>query len=414
VLAVAGTPTAYGGFLYPAFVGAVYAATQDNALILFLLQSAIGALAVAGMAAVAFRLADERAALVTGILAAVHPGLALNSAWVMSEALAVPLMLAAYLLWVRWLARPTYGMAALFGAAAAAACLTRSPAFFALAAMVLVSFGSAIVPRALAPAQGTPSAPPAARGPQPPESPVPSPRSPASAASTRARLMHLAAALLVFALCVAPWAIRNARILHAFVPFDTKAGAGLWLNNHPSPDPFREAWTEQLDPHPPPGPVPGLNEAQADTRFRDLAIAYATHHPLTFLGVSAMRLGLALVPVPRYWGRWPAARLAATAAYIAVTWLALYGLWLVRRKPAGRALAGVVLAWLAMMGLTAAGLRHRLAAEWAFTIAAGLALDALMRRRGGVAAAPTQGTPSAPPAARGPLPPGPPGSLHRS
>ena len=102
VIAAPGTPTAYGGFLYPAFVGAVYAATHDDTLALFLIQALLGSLAVAGVALAAFRLGGPRAALVAGVVAAVHPGLALDSAWVMSEALAVPLLLAAYLLWVRW------------------------------------------------------------------------------------------------------------------------------------------------------------------------------------------------------------------------------------------------------------------------------------------------------------------------
>jgi hypothetical protein len=123
--------------------------------------------------------------------------------------------------------------------------------------------------------------------------------------------------------------------------------------------------------------VSGLNEAQAEAHFRHLAIDYVSSDPAAFVGVSAMRLGLALVPVPRYWGRWPLVRLASTAIYIAVTWLALYGLWLARRSVAGRALGGFVLAWLLMMSLTAAGLRHRLAAEWAFTVAAGVSLAAV-------------------------------------
>ncbi len=136
VIAQPGTPTAYGGFLYPAFVGAVYAATHDDALALFLIQTLIGALAVGGVALAAFRLGGERAALVAGVLAVFHPGLALDSAWVMSEALAVPLLLAAWLLWARYLERPTAARAALFGAAAAAACLTRSPSFYAFGLMI--------------------------------------------------------------------------------------------------------------------------------------------------------------------------------------------------------------------------------------------------------------------------------------
>jgi 4-amino-4-deoxy-L-arabinose transferase-like glycosyltransferase len=300
----------------------------------------LGALAVGGIALAAFRLGGPRAALVAGVVAAVHPGLALDSAWVMSEALAVPLLLGAWLLWVRYLEHPSLGRACAFGVTAAAASLTRSPALYALGLMVALS-----LPR---------------RG-----------------LAWRPALGQLAAALLVFAACVAPWAVRNAREFHAFVPLDTKAGANLWLNNHPAGEPYREVWDGVSFLCPSPAPVDGLNEAQADRHFGRLATDYIAAHPLTFAGVSAFRLGLALVPVPRYWGRWVAVRAAATALYIALTWFALAGLWKVRRAPAGRALIGIAGGWLLMMAFTAVGLRHRLAAEWAFTVAAAVAAAAL-------------------------------------
>jgi len=344
VIAQAGTPTAYGGFLYPAFVGAVYAASGNNALVLFVLQAVIGSLAVAGIAAAAFRLGGERAGLAAGAIAVIHPGLALDSAWVMSEALAMPLLLAAYLLWLRYLERQTVGRACAFGAAAAAACLTRSPAFYALGLMAVLSLPWRVM-------------------------------------AWRRTAGGLVVAGVVFAACLAPWVARNDRVFHAIVPFDTKAGAGLWLNDHPGAHPFREVWDGAPDPQPPPGPVPGLNEAQADEHFRALTLQYLRDQPLTFAGVAAMRLALALVPVPRYWGRWAAARAVAAALYIALTWLALAGLWRVRRTPAGRALIGVAGGWLVMMACTAVGLRHRLAAEWAFTASAGVALAALLEAR---------------------------------
>ena len=341
------TPTAYGGFLYPAFVGGVYAASHDDALVLFLLQSLIGALAVAGVAYAAFRLADRPAALAAGTLAALHPGLALNSAWVMSEALAVPLLLGAYLLWVRYLELPTLARAGAFGVAAAAACLTRSPALYALGLMMALS-----LPR---------------RG-----------------FAWKLHARNGVAALALFAACVAPWAARNARVFHAFVPFDTKAGAGLWLNNHPGARPWREVWRGAPDPQPPPEPITGLNEAEADRQFRVMTTAYVRDQPFTFAGISAFRLALALVPVPRWWGRWPLVRAVAAALYVALTWLALAGLWRVRRNAEGRALIGIAGGWLLLMAFTAVGLRHRLPAEWAFTVAAGLALSvawARLRRR---------------------------------
>jgi len=365
-----GEPTAYGNFLYPAFVGAVYFATGDSVLALLVLQALLGALAAAGVARAAAGLVGgsasggtrpggsaygrtpeaaasdpegRRAASWAGILAALHPGLVLASAMVMSEALVVPILVAVYLTWAGFLESPGWRRAALTGALGAAACLTRSPALYALPVMMVAAL--------------------AGRG-----------------AERARRPVLLLAVVAVAALLMAPWAARNAVRFGAFVPTDTKAGGNLWLFNHPSPNLALEVWRDAPDAHPPPAPIEGMNEAQAERHFRRLAVDFIRERPLSVAGATALRLGLFLVPVPRH-NRLPALRAAVAALYLVVTWLGLAGLWRARKCPRGRALAGLSLTWVLLLCLTAVGLRHRLSIEWVLVAGAGLALSALLAPR---------------------------------
>jgi hypothetical protein len=341
--AIPGTPTAVGNFAYPAFVGVVYLLSHDSVLVLLLLQSAIGAAAVVGAAWVGARAGGTVAGAIAGLVAALHPGLALDSAWVMSEALEAPLLVAVLVTWVRLYDRRSMGAAVTFGAAAAAAILTRSPALYAVPLMVAASL---------------------------------TPREWRDHALAKALAVAAATALIL----MAPWVARNARLFGAFVPTDTKQGPSVWLFNHPSPHPLRDVWAGTPRPQPPPGPIAGLDEVQADRYFRRLALRYVASEPVTVAEVSALRLGLALVPVPRYWGRWPALRAGVAALYIALTWLGLAGLWRVRRQMLGRAMIGLGGTWLILMSLTAVGLRHRLSVEWLFVVGAGVALASVMDR----------------------------------
>ncbi len=332
----ANQPTAYGNFLYPAFVGSVYALTGGSALVLTLVQVLLGVWAVVALAVAARDLAGRRAGILVGLLAALHPGLVLSSVLVLTEALEVPILVALVLVWVRLVRAPSMRGAALIGALAAAACLTRSPALYAVPVMVVATLAGRDARAALRP---------------------------------RLLLGALAVALLL----MLPWTVRNAVLYGAFVPADTKAGAALWLFNHPSPSPLREVWTGLPNAVPPPGPVAGLNEAQAERHFRGLAVRYIAGAPLAFAETSLLRLGKFLVPFPRDWDH-PWLKGAVTAVYTAVTWLGLAGLWRARRMLVGRALLGLGITWIALLAATSTGLRHRLSVEWVLAFGAGLVL----------------------------------------
>jgi hypothetical protein len=197
-------------------------------------------------------------------------------------------------------------------------------------------------------------------------------------AAPRPRL--LLGALAVAVLLMLPWTVRNAARFGVFVPADTKAGAALWLFNHPSPAPLREVWTGSPNAVPPPAPVAGLNEAQADMHFRGLALRYIAGAPVAFAEASLLRLGMFLVPFPRDW-HLPWLKAVGSLLYAGVTWLGLAGLWRARRTLEGRALLGLGIAWIAMLAATSTGLRHRLSVEWVLAFGAGLLLAEWWGRR---------------------------------
>lgn len=343
VYGTGGEPTAYGNFLYPAFVGAVYAVSGGSALALVLVQVLLGAMAVIGLAVAARDLAGRRAGAAVGLVAALHPGLILSSVLVMTEALEVPILVALSLAWIRFVRAPTGRRAALVGALAAAACLTRSPALYAVPVMFAATLAGRDVRAALRPGL----------------------------------LLRIAG---VAALLMLPWTVRNAVRFGAFVPADTKAGANLWLFNHPSPAPLREVWSGLPNPVPPPAPVAGLNEAQADGHFRDLALRYIVGAPVAFAEASLLRLGMLLVPFPRNW-HLPWLKAAGSLVYAGVTWLGLVGMWRARRTLEGRALLGLGIMWIALLSATSTGLRHRLSVEWVLAFGAGLLLAEWCGRR---------------------------------
>ena len=336
VINSAGAPTAYGNFLYPAFIGAVYALSGGRALALLVVQSLLGALAVIGMAAAARAMAGQRAGRVVGVVAALHPGLVLSSVLVLTEALEVPILVALFLAWVRLVRAPTARVAVLVGALGAAACLTRSPALYAVPVMCAATLAGRDARAALRP-----------------------------------RFLLGAAAVAV--LLMLPWTVRNAVRYGAFVPADTKAGPTLWLFNHPSPAPLREVWSGVPQAVPPPAPIPGLNEADAERHFRRLAVRYIAGSPVAFAEASLLRLGMFLLPFPRDWD-FPWLKGAVSALYAAVTWLGIVGLWRVRRTIEGRALLGLGTTWIALLAATSTGLRHRLSVEWVLAFGAGLLL----------------------------------------
>jgi hypothetical protein len=106
---------------------------------------------------------------------------------------------------------------------------------------------------------------------------------------TRKTLWCLPVALLAFSVVFAPWPMRNARVLHAFIPLRSTVGFELWVGNRAGASGFLEEsqfplfnrW--EYDQYVAKGEVVYMRDKSA------LAMAYIRSHPSTFLRLSAVR-----------------------------------------------------------------------------------------------------------------------------
>lgn len=179
-----GGPTALRPPLYPYFLGAVFAVSGDSETAGRLAAAVLGAVTVALIGLIADRLWDRRVARVSMLIAAVYPPLVLVSGTLISEALALPLLLGVILL---LLERPaTLRTAVAVGVLLGLGLLTR-PALSVLALPIAIALW------------GRPWRTPRA-------------------------LVLPAAAGVAAALLIVPWTIRNATEFDALVPISTQSG----------------------------------------------------------------------------------------------------------------------------------------------------------------------------------------------
>ena len=98
----------------------------------------------------------------------------------------------------------------------------------------------------------------------------------------------LAVSGVVAAACLAPWTIRNAIVMDAFVPIATNASATLWSGHHAGATGGQtyppESYYQQFDQEPP------LRELQSGTALRNDAIEYMFTHPLHELQLIPLKL----------------------------------------------------------------------------------------------------------------------------
>ena len=106
---------------------------------------------------------------------------------------------------------------------------------------------------------------------------------------TRKTLWYLPVALLVFSVVFAPWPIRNALVLHAFIPLRSTVGFELWVGNRggatgfldESEFPLFNKW--EYSQYVAKGEVAYMHDKSV------LARAYIRAHPVEFLRLSGVR-----------------------------------------------------------------------------------------------------------------------------
>ncbi len=298
-------PSAWKAPLYPLWVGALYTVVGDSPLRVELIQAALLAPLTVGLAwALARRLFDPRVAVATAFVTALFPLAFEYFGLLFPEALAIPLTLAALLLFMS--ATPTTGRTVAVGALIGVGLLARPTSLFLL--------GGAAAAWIVA-------------------------------AGWRTGLGYALLAGVVAALVVAPWTIRNVVTDDVgFVPISVQDAAAYGTFNDTAAgddeEPYR--WravypgvAELLDlEHP-------VSDAKLRSRLQDAAVDYIREHPesipkaLYYNGITRfwdLRPPGDAVDEADFQGRSAAVRTVGLAIYYPLAALALLGLWQQRRR----------------------------------------------------------------------------------
>lgn len=364
-------PTAFVPPVLPWITSLLYRAVGHDYFAAVMLICVIGSLVPLLLAAFATRMFGSSAGRLAGWLAVVHPLLVFFCGHLLTETPFTVMLLLALLLSAEWVKAPSPGRALGTGIAWGLAALTRPTA---LALPVLVA-AWAWVPLGFA-------------------------------LPARSRLRQIAMLLLGLALTVGPWTLRNALVMHAFVPVTTGAGGALLVGNNAGAwaDPAtrgggsNDLWDVLVQTE-----YRGLSETETDVRARARAVAFLREHVSEWPAMAAAKAA-------RFWrlstdtGGTPGARWVAMPLRdlvraldplflwsVAVLPLALWGLGLSLRGPRRwfQSLSLWVLLYFTWLGVMFFGsLRMRVPVEPLVVLFAAAGLDDLGRRlrarRGGL------------------------------
>jgi len=133
--------------------------------------------------------------------------------------------------------------------------------------------------------------------------------------------------LVVFLLVFLPWPIRNARVLHAFIPLRSTVGFELWIGNRPGATGFLDESQFPLFNRREYNDYVSRGEVVYMQDKSDLAKSYIRAHPLEFVRLTAVRF-------VRFWAGTGSKDGSAIFAIHALltTSLGIIGIWRLVRK----------------------------------------------------------------------------------
>ena len=341
-----GVPTAEHPPLFPLLIGLITKLGATGYLAQKLLLCVVGTTTVAFVGLAGREAAGSVTGLVAAGIAAVYPFLWVVDGSLMSETLYGALLAATLWLAIRFARRPSLGLAAGLGALAALAALTRGEALL-LVPLLLVP---------LAIRAGT---------------------------AWRSRLAFASAAVVAFALVLAPWTIRNLSVFEKPVLVSTNGNA-VFVGSNCDPvyhGPFTGLWNFNCY-----GAAPGGDESEASVAYRNRGFDYARDHTGRLPVVMAVRLlrvwdlyrPLQQATYESLEGRSETASRIGLVFYYPLLLLAVAGASILRRRGAP---LWPLAAFPVMVSLTAVAIygvtRFRFAAEPALCVLAAVALVSL-------------------------------------
>lgn len=189
---------------------------------------------------------------------------------------------------------------------------------------------------------------------------------------------NLAILILGFVLVIAPWTVRNHRVVGHFVPVRVGMGASLlealgpWADGGPGMERIKY-----------PDLPPTAGEYERDRRYRAAAVEWIRRNPARAVELAFIKLG-------RTWSPWLHApgyrggpyQVIAVVSVVPVYLLALVGLWVMRRQPARWLWLLAPAAYYSAVHMVFVGsVRYRLPAMPLLFLCAGAGLRRLTRRR---------------------------------
>ncbi len=330
-----GKPTSYWNCLYPLFITVCFTLFGEHLLPVWLIQITFSATSCFLIWRLAGTLFGRTGTWIAYSAAVLYPPYILNSIWIMTEALAVPLVIIFLFFVYRGLSSGRIRDFVFAGVTFGAASLTRSTVFYFLPLLMLgIWIAAGRYKRSEA-------------------------------------FKFLTAFIIASFFVILPWTYRNWRVHNAFMLIDTKIGVNLWMFNNPNQE---FGYTLQNSDMPLLEFGPDATEVEMDRAYYELGKNYLLNHKTRFLKNLGLKALLALNPVPKqaHSGKLKVVGLL-TAGWLLI--LTPLGIFAGRRR--GRELTPVYFLmayWIFIQAGSAAGMRYRMPAEvgWLLFAAAGV------------------------------------------
>ena len=235
----ANTPTAHWSFIYPLFLAGIYAVAGYHPLAARLLQGAVGgALICLLVYLIGRRVADEATGLIGAALAAVYGYFIYYSVALMTETFFIVLVLLALYLSIELKENPTLIRWVGLGFSMGLAALLRQTVLL-FAPFLLFWLLMELRARAV-------------------------------------RWWYFALPVVIMALLISPWTIRNYLVYRGFLLLNSNAGYALYASNNPN---MGTDWSNELVVVPVPEDLDGKNEVELDRALTQRGLEFILADP---------------------------------------------------------------------------------------------------------------------------------------
>ena len=242
----ANTPTAHWSFIYPLYLAGMYSITGYHPLAARIVQGVVGGALICFLVyRIGRRVVDEDTGLVGAGLAAIYGYFVYYNVALMTETFFIVFVLFSLYLSLELKERPTVTRWILLGLALGMAALFRQTILLFVPFLLLWLLFEA--------------------------------------RKREVRWWHFTLPIVVIALLIAPWTVRNYLIYHQFLPLNSNAGYAFYASNNPN---LGTDWRNELVVVPVPEELVGQNEAKLNQALTLKGFEFIIADPLRYLWLN--------------------------------------------------------------------------------------------------------------------------------